>query len=102
MSLVNIDSVRSQVLRLLKRIEPPGGIELLSYKRNRSVAIARLHDGGYLVLEKGYEEQKISLTRDQLGRVLKTMIKREFPRSRKVRLFKFQDPAELDRPRQKI
>lgn len=102
MSLVNIDSVRSQVLRLLKRIEPPGGIELLSYKRNRSVAIACLHDGGYLVREKGYEEQEISLTRDQLGRVLKTMIKREFPRSRKVRLFKFQDPAELDRPLQKI
>jgi len=102
MSLVNIGSVRSQVLRLLDRIEPPGGIELLSYKRNRSVAILCCHDGGYLVLEKGYAEQELAVGRDQLSRLLKTMIKREFPRSRKVRLFKFHDPAELDRIRKKI
>ena len=102
MSLVNIDSVRNQTLRLLDRIEPPGGIELLSYKRNRSVAIICQHDGDYLVREKGYEEQEVAADRDQLPRLLKTLIKREFPRSRKVRLLKFQDPAELNRPRQKI
>ncbi len=102
MSLINIGSVRSQALRLLDRIEPPGGIELLSYKRNRSVAIIHQHDGGYLVREIGYEEQEVVADRDQLPRLLKTVIKREFPRSRKVRLFKFRNPAELDRPRQKI
>lgn len=102
MSLVNIDSVRSQVLRLLNRIEPPGGVELLSYKRNRSVAIVCCHDGDYLVREKGYAEQELVVGREQLSRLLKIVIKREFPRSRKVRLFKFQDPAALDRPRRKI
>ena len=102
MSLVNIGSVRSQVLRLLDRIKPPGGIELLSYKRNRSVAILCCQDGDYLVKEKGYAEQELAVDRDQLSRLLKTVIKREFPRSRKVRLIKFQDPAELDRIRQKI
>lgn len=102
MSLINIGSVRSQALRLLDRIEPPGGIELLSYKRNRSVAIIHQHNGRYLVRERGYEDQEIVVDRDQLSRLLKTVIKREFPRSRKVRLFKFRNPAELDRPRQKI
>ncbi len=102
MSLVNIDSVRSQALRLLDRTKPPGGIELLSYKRNRLVAILCLDSGGFLVRENGYKEQELTVARDQLPRLLKTIIRREFPRSRKVRLVKFQDPAALDRPRRKI
>jgi len=102
MSLVNIDSIRRQTLRLLDRIDPPGGIELLSYKRNRSVAIVCLGDGNFFVREKGYDVQEIHVGRDRLPRILKAMIKKEFPRSRKVRLFKFQDMAELDRVHQKI
>ena len=46
--------------------------------------------------------QEIHVGRDRLPRILKAMIKKEFPRSRKVRLFKFQDMAELDRVYQKI
>jgi hypothetical protein len=76
MSLINIGSVRSQVLRLLDKIDPPGGIELLSYKRNRSVAILCCHDGDYFVLEKGYAEQELAVDQDQLPRLLKTVIKR--------------------------
>ena len=102
MSLVNIDSLRNHALRMLDRIEPPGGIELLSYKRNRSVAIICNQGGDYLVRERGYKEQEMTVDRQQLPRLLKTLVKREFPRSRKVRLHKFQDPAELDRPKQKI
>lgn len=33
------------------------------------------------------------------SRLLKTFIKREFSRSRKVRLFKFAHPDELERPK---
>jgi hypothetical protein len=44
----------------------------------------------------------LELTPEQLGKELKTMIKREFPRSRKIRVFKFADPQELARERQKI
>jgi|GEM_PF-789223 hypothetical protein len=102
MSLVNIDSIRRQTLRLLDRIDPPGGIEFLSYKRNRSVAIVCLGYGNFFVREKGYDVQEIHVGRDRLPRILKAMIKKEFPRSRKVRLFKFQDMAELDRVYQKI
>ncbi|NOQ45394.1 MAG: hypothetical protein GQ559_01765 [Desulfobulbaceae bacterium] len=102
MSLVNIDSVRRQVLRILDKIEPPGGVELLSYKRNRSVALVCQSPGEYLIREQGYVDQEILINRQDLARILKTMIKREFPRSRKVRLHKFDHPEELERARQKI
>ncbi|WP_457572684.1 hypothetical protein [Desulfolithobacter sp.] len=102
MSLVNIDSLRTHVLRLLGRMRPPGGIELMSYKRNRTIALICQENGRVVVRERGYVEQELEVAPDDLPRLLKTLIKREFPRSRKVRVHKFADPVELERIHQKI
>lgn len=102
MSLVNIDSVHRQVLQILSRTEPPAGIELMSYKRNRSVSVSVLSEQEVIVRERGYEELEFTISRNELPKILKTMIKREFPRSRKVRINKFSDPAELDCPRKTL
>ena len=51
---------------------------------------------------EGYEPQEMECSPEALVRELKSMIKREFPRSRKVRMIKFADPAKLERERQKI
>ena len=77
MALVNITTIITDTKRVLQKIDPPGGVELLSYKRNRGIA-------------------------DNLVKELKPLIKHEFPRSRKVRLIKFSDPQELERSHQKI
>ncbi|MEN8198652.1 MAG: hypothetical protein ABFR63_01135 [Thermodesulfobacteriota bacterium] len=102
MAFINIATVISESIRTLKKIAPPGGIELLSYKRNRGIAVIKKDQDLLEIREYGYEERKFSIHPDQLAKELKSMVKREFPRSRKVRLIKFSDPAELDRLRQKI
>ena len=102
MSLVNIDSVQRQVLQLLKKVEAPGGIELSSYKRNRSISIAVISPDQVVVKENGYEVQELTVHKNNLSKLLKTMIKREFPRSRKVRIHKFADPSELNRLRKTL
>lgn len=102
MALVNISTVLADTRRTLKKIDPPGGIELLSYKRNRGIAIIKKENGEIEIREHGYKEQCLRISQDKLAKELKTMLKREFPRSRKVRLIKFDDPGELDRLYQKI
>lgn len=102
MALVNIASVAAVARRELKKIEAPGGIELLSYKRNRTIAIIKKDGGRIEIRERGYEEQDFEISGEKLSKELKILIKREFPRSRKVRLFKFNDPEELARPHQQI
>ena len=102
MALVNIASVTATAMRELKKMEAPGGIELLSYKRNRTIAIIKKNDVIVEIRERGYEELDFEVPVAKLGKELKALIKREFPRSRKVRLFKFSDPEELARPHQKI
>lgn len=99
MSLVNIDSLHRQVLQILAKTESPAGVELSSYKRNRSISISVLSEHKVSVRENGYIEQELEVDIKELPKLLKTMIKREFPRSRKVRLYKFIDPNELDRLR---
>ena len=102
MSLVNIGTVQRQVLQMLAKIEAPAGVELSSYKRNRSIAITLLPGGHFSVRENGYVDQELEVAEADLAKLLKTMIKREFPRSRKVRIHKFSHPDELDRQRKTL
>ena len=102
MSLVNIDSLQRQVLQMLAKIEAHAGIELSSYKRNRSISITVLPEEQFAVRENGYVEHELQVAGSDLSKVLKTLIKREFPRSRKIRLHKFTSPDELNRSRKTL
>ena len=57
---------------------------------------------GLEIQEHGYKEQEVVISPEKLAKELTSMVKREFPRSRKVRLIKLNDPKELDRIHQKI
>ena len=102
MSLVNINSVQRQVLQMLSKTKAPAGLELSSYKRNRSISIAVVSHDKYIVRENGYVEQELQVESTELAKLLKTLIKREFPRSRKVRIHKFTHPDEQDRLRKTL
>lgn len=102
MALVNIDTALRDAVRIISKCPENSGVELLSYKRNRTVALIRLSDSTIHIRENGYIVEESDIDMSELQKKLKTIIKREFPRSRKVRFFKFSSPDELIRIRQKI
>ena len=102
MALVNIDTVLRTLLQRLDKLSPPQGIELLSYKRNRSIGVLLLGNNKVLVRERGYRSSEQVLGRDSLLKHLKSLIKYEFPRSRKLRICQVAEPADLDRERKKL
>lgn len=102
MALVNIDSVLRNTLQKLKKLNPPQGIELLSYKRNRSVAVLLLDENKILVRERGYRDEEQVIENFLLPKYLKKLIKYEFPRSRKVRMYQVDSPQELEKTRKKL
>ncbi len=102
MALINIDSALTDTIRFLKSAPVGGGIEMMSYKRNRTIAVIVLDNDCYLVRERGYIEEEQNLQAAHLQKHLKKRMKYEFPRSRKIRLFKFTNENELDRVHQKI
>ena len=102
MALVNIDSVVRNLLQKLEKLSPPQGIELLSYKRNRSIAVLLRADSTFLVRERGYREEEQVIEKSGLQKHLKSLIKYEFPRSRKIRMYQIDNPQELEKVRKKL
>ena len=62
-------------------------LELRTYKRNRSVLIVKRGEDDLLVLQRGYDEARYEVPPQKLPKLLKGLLKKEFPRSHKVRLY---------------
>ncbi len=102
MALINIDTVLGKSISTLLKLPANAGLEILSYKRDRGVSILRLSKDEFQVIERGYCQQELRLAADKLAKALKAMIKREFPRSRKVRVYNLAGAEDLDRQRKKL
>lgn len=75
---------------------------MFSYKRNRKVIITRLTQKTCLIHEDGYKKKTREIATATLKKELRSIIKREFPRSRKVRLYRFNHENDLKTEYQKI
>lgn len=85
--MLDVASLYSQLSQRLKRLEHGHYLDLRSYKRDRSVLFIRENDSRLRVIEKGFEQHDFQIEMGELKKVLKEMIKREFPRSQKLRLY---------------
>ncbi len=84
--MINCDDFTAVVLESLKNSQPGQGLEVRTYKGDRSVTVYKTAQGDYCVQEKGFiEAQYTGLSLDKLKKLLKTLKKREFPRSNKLR-----------------
>ena len=102
MALVNIESALRKVVNSLKKTPAGRGMEILSYKRNRGVSVVRLDEGLFSVQERGYRDQILEVEGKDIGKVLKSIMKREFPRSRKVRIYRLDDASEAGMVRKRL
>lgn len=102
MALINVGAVPDHIMTLLgKNIH---GVELLTYKRNRGISITKDQKCLLHVREWGYHDEEWVIEQSSLSKRLKILLKREFPRSRKVRLYQLKSPDDfnLGQQRKKI
>jgi hypothetical protein len=99
MALINMGAIPKQIITLLnKNIH---GVELLTYKRNRGITITKDERCLLHVSERGYHEEQWVIDQTSLPKLLKTLLKREFPRSRKARLYQLKSPEEFNLAQQR-
>lgn len=94
MALINKVSALQSTLRLLAKTPVSHSIGLFSYKRNRKVYILKEDEHTFFIKENGFLVSEKRVTIQSLEKELRTIIKREFPRSRKIRIYKFADLEE--------
>ena len=102
MALINIQSAIKRVQQIVRKLEPPQGVEILTYKRNRGITIIKIDEENLSVQERGYEENSYQVGMGELTKLLKSIAKREFPRSRKVRVYQLDSPYCLGIKRKQI
>jgi hypothetical protein len=102
MALINIDTAIKRAIQMLRKLSAPQGVEILTYKRNRGVSVIREDEDLLAVRERGYEENEYSVSFKDLPKLLKSISKREFPRSRKVRVYQLANPEEEGQDRKKL
>ena len=84
--MIDLNNAISIVRQKLEKLEVGGVIELQTYKRDRGATIIKIEDGSVRIIERGYENREFQIPESRLKKVLKIILKKEFPRSKKVRL----------------
>ncbi|QGY40128.1 hypothetical protein GM415_08310 [Pseudodesulfovibrio cashew] len=77
------------ILTRLKKLPVGAGLDLRTYKRDRSVIIMKEDVETYAVIEDGFRQERFKSGHKELKRLLRTLLKREFPRSHKIRVHEF-------------
>ncbi|MEN8142733.1 MAG: hypothetical protein ABFQ82_03940 [Thermodesulfobacteriota bacterium] len=85
--MLDKSSVIRVVLERLKKLPAGHYLDLRTYKRDRSVLIVKRGDEDILVVEDGFYKDSFAVDIAKLKSLLRTLLKKEFPRSNKVRLY---------------
>lgn len=81
--MMNIGGAIPNTMTRVKKLAPGQSLELLTYKRDRGILILRT-DQGCTVTETGFNNETFHTDMTGLKKLLKTLFKREFPRSNKI------------------
>jgi hypothetical protein len=84
--MIDIKSLVPVVCQKVEKLGAGGVIELKTYKRDRGVDIIKISDETLRIIESGFEKRQFSIPVSRLKKTLKSIVKREFPRSNKVRI----------------
>lgn len=85
--MIDKDKIIETVRERLKKLPVGHYLDLRTYKRNRSVIIVNKGEENLLVIENGYYQEIFHLKEEKLNKLLKTLLRKEFPRSNKIRLY---------------
>ncbi|HDQ41742.1 MAG TPA: hypothetical protein ENN39_12060 [Desulfonatronum sp.] len=81
----------SAIQTLLERLEKlPSGhcLEIRTYKRNRRIMFRRDAQATWSILQEGFEHRlHQGVPRDKLRKLLQSLLRKEFPRSSKIRVY---------------
>ncbi len=85
------------VIGRLSKLQHGQCLDMRTFKRDRSVAIIRTGDDSFTVVERGFHEETWEfLTVEHIKKLMKTLLKREFSRSNKIRLYTLDSFEDAD------
>lgn len=102
--MIDKTNVIAAVLERLEKLPLGHYLDMRTYKRNRKIFFVRQAEDSFLVLQDGFEQARFEdVSLGKMKKLLQTLLKKEFPRSAKVRLYVMGefDPDESPNIRRK-
>jgi len=99
--MIDIASAIPTILTKLKKIPIDHYLDLQTFKKDRSITIIRQTEGEFQIIERGFHDDIFSVKASKLKKTIKTLLKREFPRSNKIRLYSGTSNSIKQHPPQK-
>ena len=85
--MIDKTKIIDTVCERLKKLPLGHYLDLKTYKRDRSIIIAKIDEEDLLIIENGYFKERFRIKPEKLKKLLKTLVGKEFPRSHKIRLY---------------
>ena len=75
------------LLARLAKLSPGQHLILQPFKKDRTVEFRKLSEKQYEVKVDGFSKQELLVESSKLKKIVKSLLKNEFPRSNKIRLY---------------
>jgi hypothetical protein len=100
--MIDKEKILDTVTERLENLPVGHYLDLRTYKRNRSVIIVKQSENNLLIIEDGFSKEKFCINSEKLKKLLTTLLRKEFPRSHKIRLYVMGKFVEEETPTRKI
>jgi hypothetical protein len=94
--MINKEALLKIVLEKVKSLSKGNYLDLRNYKRDRYILVIKKNEEKFLIVENGFCKEEFTVSLDKLRRLLKKLIKKEFPRSHKVRVYLMGKYSKID------
>ncbi|MHB1646958.1 MAG: hypothetical protein EVG15_09415 [Candidatus Acididesulfobacter diazotrophicus] len=97
------ETLIDSLLKKLKSMPVGHYYDVRSYKRDRGFYVIKSEEDEYCILERGFFEEEYVSDLDGLNNIFKKLLKIEFPRSHKIRVYNMGKASEciLKKPKRK-
>lgn len=85
--MIDMANALPTIITRTKRLAVGEGLDLRTFKRDRSIIITRTSEDTYSVIENGFHHETFQTNHSGLKKIMKKLLKKEFPRSNKVRVY---------------
>lgn len=85
--MVDKDVFLKVILKKAEKLPLGHYLDIRTYKRNRSVLLIREEEDLFRIIENGFYQNEFRVTFKELKKIFKKLLKIEFPRSHKIRIY---------------
>ncbi|EFI34311.1 conserved hypothetical protein [Desulfonatronospira thiodismutans ASO3-1] len=86
--MIDKSNIIPAILERLENLPHGHYLDMRTYKRNRYLLLVKKGDDDFLIIENGFFRERFEhVPFKKLKKLLKTLLKKEFPRSTKVRVY---------------